>query len=38
MHRITILTTHAGGTDFEPFRHGEMAFTFEPLTGKARAS
>lgn len=32
MHRITILTTHPTGGDFEPFSHGEMTFAFEPLT------
>ena len=32
MHRITILTTHPGGGEFEPFSHGEMTFAFEPLT------
>ena len=32
MHRITILTTHPGGGDFEPFAHGEMTFAFERLT------
>lgn len=31
MHRITILTTHPGGGDFDPFNHGEAIFTFEPL-------
>ena len=34
MHRITILTTHPGGADFAPFSHGEMTFTFEPLTAQ----
>jgi two-component system phosphate regulon response regulator PhoB len=32
MHRITILTTHPTGGDFEPFSHGEMTFAFERLT------
>ncbi len=32
MHRITILTTHPGGGEFEPFSHGEMTFAFEHLT------
>ena len=36
MHRITILTTHPGGGDFEPFSHGEMTFAFEPLTAAGR--
>ena len=32
MHRITILTTHPQGESFEPFKHGEVTFSFEPLT------
>src|SRR5690606_14983643 len=32
MHRITILTTHPNGGDFQPFVHGEVTFVFEPLT------
>jgi two-component system phosphate regulon response regulator PhoB len=32
MHRITILTTHPGGGEFEPFSHGEMTFAFEHLS------
>ena len=32
MDRITILTTHPDGAEFEPFTHGSTAYVFEPLT------
>lgn len=32
MHRMTVLTTHPGGGDFEPFSHGDLTFAFEQLT------
>lgn len=32
MHRITILTTHPNGGEFQPFVHGEVTFEFERLT------